>query len=330
MSDYPLDKLTEPITKLIETISSGIGALYEPTRIRRKAKADAEAIKVIARAKVEVLALEDSTIKNYYLALEREKLLQEFQKKNNRDNVIIMAAEELDGKTVNEEKVDKDWIVQFVAYAEQTSNEEMQLLWAKLLSEEVQKPNSFSKRAMATLASMSSQEAKAFYEIAICSFKNEKGEVVYPRQNTRFFPSYKKSIEIRNNVKILQTLNLLNDGIGQSLGLLFNDEENLGGVHIPYFDYKIKITWEEKGVKYFMIYGLVFTHIGKELAQLVVPNHDMKDYLNTILTQTVFNHRKANTRPLRLMIEFGKLTDYNHESCKFKKSEIISWKNVTY
>src|SRR5262245_15631678 len=36
--------LTEPVTKLIESISTGIGVLYEPIRIRRKAQADAEAI----------------------------------------------------------------------------------------------------------------------------------------------------------------------------------------------------------------------------------------------------------------------------------------------
>lgn len=41
--DLSLSGLSEPGTKLIEKISDAIGVLYEPTRIRKKAKAEAEA-----------------------------------------------------------------------------------------------------------------------------------------------------------------------------------------------------------------------------------------------------------------------------------------------
>ena len=34
--------LSEPLTKLVETVSCGVGKLYEPTHIRRLAKAKAE------------------------------------------------------------------------------------------------------------------------------------------------------------------------------------------------------------------------------------------------------------------------------------------------
>lgn len=54
----------------------------------------------------------------------------------------------------------------------------------------------------------------------------------------------------------------------------------------------------------------------------------MKDYLKAILTQTVFNYRVNTSMPLRLTAEYGKLTDYIHDSSKFKKSEIISWKDA--
>lgn len=329
MPDFSLEKLAEPITKLIETIGTAVGIWYEPTRIKRKAKADAEAIKILARAKVEALAIQDSSLKDYYLGLEEEKLLLDFQKKHNRDSVLIMAVDQLEGKTVNEEKVDKDWVAQFISHVEKVSNEEMQLLWSKLLAGEVQKPGSFSKRAMTTLASMSTEEAKAFYEIAVYSFKNQSGEVVYPSRHTKFFPNWRKTNPSRNSVEILQTLNLLNDTVGKSRGILFKDEEDLGVIWISYFDYKIKITWEENDFKYLSINGLVFTHVGKELVQLVVPNQDMKDYLKAILTQTVFNYRATNHMPLRLTAEYEKLKDSNHNSRQFEKSEIISWRDAT-
>ena len=47
MSNLPsifgdVGNLTEPITKLVESVADAIGVLYEPTRIVKKAKADAE------------------------------------------------------------------------------------------------------------------------------------------------------------------------------------------------------------------------------------------------------------------------------------------------
>lgn len=41
--------LSEPVTKLVDTVSSGVGILYEPTRIRRKARAEADAAIILAR-----------------------------------------------------------------------------------------------------------------------------------------------------------------------------------------------------------------------------------------------------------------------------------------
>jgi hypothetical protein len=49
-----LKALSIPATKLIETVASGIGILYEPRRIREKAKADADA--KIMETKVSIAA----------------------------------------------------------------------------------------------------------------------------------------------------------------------------------------------------------------------------------------------------------------------------------
>jgi formate-dependent nitrite reductase membrane component NrfD len=56
MSEFPWNPLSGPITKLIETVSSGLGVLYEPTRIVLKAKTDAKTIKIIDKASIEALA----------------------------------------------------------------------------------------------------------------------------------------------------------------------------------------------------------------------------------------------------------------------------------
>ena len=43
-----LEKLSEPLTKLVEVISKGVGTLYAPFGTIRQAKADAEATIIVA------------------------------------------------------------------------------------------------------------------------------------------------------------------------------------------------------------------------------------------------------------------------------------------
>lgn len=40
--------LAKPVQKLVETVASGIGKVYEPTHIRRMAKAKADEIQIIS------------------------------------------------------------------------------------------------------------------------------------------------------------------------------------------------------------------------------------------------------------------------------------------
>lgn len=205
----------------------------------------------------------------------------------------------------------------------------MQILWAKLLAGEVQKPGSFSKRALSTLASMSSKEAKAFYEIAVLSFKNEMGEVVAPTHNTKYFSDYNYNIK-RDSINVLQTLNLLNDNIGKPLGLIYKVKEGLDYIWVTYFDYGIKITCEDSDFRWLSLNGLIFTHIGKELVQLVNPKQDMGVYLKKIVAQTVGWYSTPSYPNRRFLIaEFGKIQDYDKESHSFKNSEVISWKDFT-
>ena len=59
----PLAELSKPITKLIETVNSGIWTLYEPTYIRKNAKAKADEMKIIAKAKADSLVIENEVLR---------------------------------------------------------------------------------------------------------------------------------------------------------------------------------------------------------------------------------------------------------------------------
>jgi hypothetical protein len=53
-----LGKLSEPATKLIDTVANAVGVTYEPTRVRRKAKAEADATIIIAKSHQEIRGIE--------------------------------------------------------------------------------------------------------------------------------------------------------------------------------------------------------------------------------------------------------------------------------
>lgn len=57
---------------------------------------------------------------------------------------------------------DFDWFIRFFDSAGSVSNEEMQLLWARILAGEVHSPGSFSLRALETLHNMTQTEAVLF------------------------------------------------------------------------------------------------------------------------------------------------------------------------
>lgn len=48
-----LEPVSEFAKKLVETVGSAVGAIYEPARIRRRAKAEADAAKIAAQATVD-------------------------------------------------------------------------------------------------------------------------------------------------------------------------------------------------------------------------------------------------------------------------------------
>ncbi|HAS8313071.1 TPA: DUF2806 domain-containing protein [Vibrio vulnificus] len=114
-----IDKLSEPVTKLIEVTSAGIGKLYHPLGIVRQAKADAKAKIIIAKADAEIAELN----KRANERVEHREMLRQ----NNIENVVSIAANEMPTE-VSENPVDVDWTLQFFDAAQDVCDNDMQLL----------------------------------------------------------------------------------------------------------------------------------------------------------------------------------------------------------
>lgn len=178
---------SEPVTKLIESVSAGIGGIYKPLGTILNAKAESYKIKKIADAKeYEIYKIKESltnnqgnlcvTDKNFELKLGSNSLesmalesLINKQIKNmvNIDSIVNKAIDLMkDKKEVSDIPVDNDWMYRFINSAQNISNDEIQNLWGKLLAGEVSKPNSYSLRTLEVLRNMTTYEAKVFVKIA--------------------------------------------------------------------------------------------------------------------------------------------------------------------
>lgn len=170
-----LGDLSKPATVLVEKVCNAVGVIYEPTRIKRKAHADAEAARIAALAKIELDDLERR-------ALER-LVHQESRKQENIESIASQAAQALP-PTANVEALAEDWIAHFFKQCDTVTDKEMQSLWARLLAGEATTPGTFSKRTVDFVSSIDKKDADLF--TSFCQFVWMLGEMsplIYDIQN---------------------------------------------------------------------------------------------------------------------------------------------------
>ena len=249
-----LDELTKPATVLIEKISDAVGVIYEPTRIKRKAKAEAEANKIHAIGDVEVTGIQRRAINRL--------LHEEEQKQNNIESISAQATKQLE-EDARPENIENDWIAHFFDKCRNVSNAEMQSLWSQILAGEANNPGSFSKRTTDITSTLDKSDASLF--TALCSFliSESRGFI------TSFI--FEDSAEIYNsrgiNFSVLIHL--------ESIGLIkFNQITNFNVTNLPnsgtlsYFDQDFKYSKQSDSNILFDVGHVKLTQEGMQLAPI--------------------------------------------------------------
>jgi hypothetical protein len=145
-----LGGISKPATVLIEKISDAIGGLFKPFQIRRVAQAEADADKIKAISNIEITELQ-------YRALTR-LVAEEAKKQHNIESITLKALPDLE-PDANPDQMDDDWIANFFDKCRLISDEQMQSLWARILSGEANSPGKFSKRTVNVVAGLDKPEA---------------------------------------------------------------------------------------------------------------------------------------------------------------------------
>ncbi|MFK0314394.1 DUF2806 domain-containing protein [Pseudomonas sp. NPDC090233] len=249
--------ISKPATVLIEKISSAVGIVFEPHRVKRMARAEAEADRIRALARFELSDIENRAIERF--------VAQEARKQENIESIATQAAEALpDNAEVSE--IEEDWITHFFKHCDTVSDKQMQSLWARLLSSEATKPGTYSKRTVDFISTMNKSEAELFSNL--CTFVWKIGEPAVIIKDLSHEAYNKKKINFIN-LKHLDSIGLIS--FEPASGYI--NKCSTSHIDVSYYDQKLRLGLK-KDVTKISIGAALLTTVGKELFSLCRPEPD--------------------------------------------------------
>ncbi|QDU35280.1 hypothetical protein KS4_33610 [Poriferisphaera corsica] len=170
-----LGDLGKPATALVEKIGVATGILYEPTRIKRKARAEAKAEHIKAIAKID----QGRQVR----ALQRF-IAEEERKQENMESIIEQAFPLIDDNA-KPKAIENDWLLNFFEKCRLTSDQDIQKIWAAILAGEANTNGNFSKRTINCLADFDSRDAMLLQHLCTfaVTFNQDQAILIYSFQD---------------------------------------------------------------------------------------------------------------------------------------------------
>lgn len=162
------------------------------------------------------------------------------------------------------ENLAPDWATAFYDSAKDSSDEEIQVLWGKILVGEIAHHGKFYKRTLSILKNMESVEAKHFVELVPLLITKETVPV-FIFQDNEFFQY--------NDLLTLMDCGIVNssDGLYTYTGL---DQVKLPG---------FKLVSKNNDVKELQLEGFALTDAGLQLCQLIECNYADENYVKQLV-----------------------------------------------
>ncbi|WP_051946212.1 DUF2806 domain-containing protein [Verrucomicrobium sp. BvORR106] len=153
ISFVKLGAWAKPVNTFLQKLSGHIGDYLKPGNIVRDAKAKAQAVVIKAEA--------DEQVKLIKLRTEARITVEQLRGQANIESIVREAISRIE-ETAKPEDVNDDWLANFFDKCKLISEAEMQDLWSKVLSGEVNKPGTYSKRTVNFLAELEKSDAEMF------------------------------------------------------------------------------------------------------------------------------------------------------------------------
>lgn len=252
-----LGEIAEPVKVLIEKISEGIGGLARPYQIKRVAKAEADAEKIHALAEIEINELQRRALTRF--------IAEETKKQSNIEDITNKAIPGLSENT-RPQDIDNDWIANFIDKCKLISDEEMQILWGKVLAGEANSPGKYSKRTINFLSNMDKSDAEMFSMFCryVCDLGGDPTPIIINLVD-KIYDANGMNYDV---IKHLQDIGLI----------IFDPHGSFNIQHIPQTifmnyqgnRYKLELSFPKDNI--LEIGKVLLSKVGRELVQLVGSN----------------------------------------------------------
>ena len=246
-----LGNLSKPADTLVKKVLKAVGGLLLPWQIRRVAKAKEDAKLIKAEGRTQRTDLERRAM--------HRRIEEDARHQQNMESIAGKAISQLNDNA-KPDAMDDDWIANFFDKCRTVSDDEMQILWSKVLAGEAGKPGTYSKRTVNFLSEMDKNEATLFTKL--CGFVWQLGGI-HP-----LIFDYQEKIYNDNNINF-NTLNHL-DSIGLAkFGPTTMVYSGLPRIYTTYYYGKpLALQMSEDSDNKLDIGYVQFTHIGRELAPI--------------------------------------------------------------
>lgn len=197
-----------------------------------------------------------------YLVSHANKIYREY---SNQKNIMDIALSHLE-KSAQPEAVDDSWIDIFMDKSRLVSTEQAQIIWGKLLAEEINKPNTIPKSLLFSLEQMDRNDANSFIEICSCTVKlsNSDDEAFNPLI-LNFDNNYWRTGLTFDKILRLEELGL----VKQNFGLfrpIFHTNFSSGSIIASYFDSHYSFPNLDTSIP---VGYVIFSKSGRELYRIV-------------------------------------------------------------
>ena len=222
-------------------------------------------------------------------------LAQERKRQKNIDDIVVIAANQLKGaREVPKDKVSVDWATRFFNIVQDISEDEMKLIWGKLLAGEVETPGSYSLRTLELLKNLSSDEARLFSEVSNLALRRVNEVLIIRRDNIN--EEYGFTFD---NIWALTDAGLIKPILNTAMVLGPTTEE--GNFILEFGKYVVKDVIKDK----ITIPSYIYTNAGAQIFKFIENQEPDLDYLRKVLKSISNDNVKFQTY---------KITKWNSEN----------------
>lgn len=177
--------LSEPLTRIIDCLDKGVSSLASPFVYKRmeKAKLLIEQKRADQNA---VIALKDAMMQDLIAVARTTRDRQEIENISAIYGNALRELQSFGENTLPSALVKPEWAALFFDSAKDCCDEEVQLLWSKILAGEIKEPGKYYKRTLTNLKQMERHEAEWF--VKLCKYVIDDSYVPELVLNEDLFP----------------------------------------------------------------------------------------------------------------------------------------------